>query len=127
MNHVLFPLDLSAAFDIVSHSALIFKLCTAGVTGRFLNILTKFLTNRMQRISVEGNFSDLLMVRSGIPQGSVLGPLLFILCTSDMWHNIESNVIAYADDTTLFAHIDHADSCALVVNQLNADLGTISD
>ena len=81
----------------------------------------------MQRVSVEGNFSDFLMVRSGVPQGSVLGPLLFILYTSDMWHNIESNMIAYADDTTLFAHIDHADSRALVANQLNADLGTISD
>ena len=81
----------------------------------------------MQRVSVEGNFSDFLMVRSGVPQGSVLGPLLFILYTSDMWHNIESNMIAYADDTTLFAHVDRADSRALVANQLNADLSTISD
>ena len=70
--------------------------------------------NRMQRLSVGGNFNDFLMIRSGVPQGSVLGPLLFILHTIDIWHNIESSIIAYADDTTLFAHIDHA-------NQLNAD------
>ena len=81
----------------------------------------------MQRVSVEGNFSDLLMFRSGVPQGSVLGPLLFILYTSDMWHNINSNMIAYVDDTTLFAHIDHAHSRALVANQLNTDLSLISD
>ena len=85
------------------------------------------MSNRLQRVSVEGNFSDFLMVRSGVPHGSVLGPLLFILFTSDMWHNIESNMIAYADDTTLFAHVDRADSRTLVANQLNGDLGTISD
>ena len=67
------------------------------------------------------------MVSSGVPPGSVLGPLLFILYTSDMWHNINSNMITYADDTTLFAHIDHAHSRALVVNQLNTDIGTITD
>ena len=75
----------------------------------------------MQMVSVEGNFSEILMVMSGVPQGCVLGPLLFILYTRDMWHNIKSNMIAYTDDTTLLAHIDHAHSRALVANQLNAD------
>ena len=126
----IWELDFSAAFDRDSNSPLIYKLCTAGVAGRFLKILTQFLTKRMQRVSVEGNFSDLdsvVMVRSGVPPGSVIGPLHFILYTSDMWHDIESSMITYADDTTLFAHIDHAHSRALDANQLNADLGTITD
>ena len=77
----IWELDFSAAFDRDSNSPLIYKLCTAGVAGRFLKILTQFLTKRMQRVSVEGNFSDLdsvVMVRSGVPPGSVLRPLLFI-------------------------------------------------
>ena len=81
----------------------------------------------MQRVSVEGNFSDFIMVKSGVSQGSVLGPLLFILYTSDMRHIMKYDMIAYADDTTLLTHIDHVHSRTLVANQLKTGLSLISD
>ena len=81
----------------------------------------------MPRASVEGSFSEFSLVRSGVPQCSVLGPLLFVLYASNMWYDIKSNMIASADDTTLFAHIDRVHSRALVLNQLNTDLNIISE
>ena len=69
-------LDFSAAFDRVNHKALIFKLRQLGVGGPFLSILTEFLSNRLQRIVVDGQFNDYRDVVLGVPQGSVLGPLL---------------------------------------------------
>ena len=74
-------LDFSAAFGHVNHKALIFKLRQLGVCGPFLSILTEFLSNRLQRVVVDGQFNDYRNVISGVPQGSVLGPLLFILYT----------------------------------------------
>ena len=71
--------DFSAAFDRVNHKALVFKLRQLGVGGPFLSILTEFLSNRLQRVVVDGQFNEYRNVILGTPQGSVLGPLLFIL------------------------------------------------
>ena len=98
-------LDFSAAFDRVNHKALIFKLRQLGVGGPFLSILTEFLSNRLQRVVVDGQFNDYRGVVSGVPQGSVLGPLLFILYTHDMWFGLENMLVSYADDATLLARI----------------------
>ena len=67
------------------------------------NIFKDFLSNRQQRVLVDGNFTQFKSVVSGVPQGSVLGPLLFILYTADMRNDLENNIISYADDTTLYA------------------------
>ena len=102
----LVSLDFSSAFDRVNHKALVYKLQLLGIGESVLNILSEFLTERRQRVSVDGSFSDFSPVISGVPQGSVLGPLLFIAFTADMWFDIESEMISYADDTTLSVGID---------------------
>ena len=74
---------------------------------------------------VDGIFSQFKPVVSGVPQGSVLGPLLFILYTADMWNDLENKIISYADDTTLYAEIASPSECTNVANSLNRDLAKI--
>ena len=120
-------LDFSAAFDRVNHSALIYKLKLIGIGGPFLNIITEFLTDRTQRVCIDGELSDVRNVISGVPQGSVLGPLLFIIYTSDMWSGLENKLIAYADDATLAACIESPNLKSHVADSLNIDLTRIND
>ena len=120
-------LDFSAAFDRVNHIALIYKLKQLGIGGPFLNIITEFLTDRTQRVCVDGELSDVRNVISGVPQGSVLGPLLFIIYTSDMWLGLENKLVAYADDATLAACIDSPNLRSHVADSLNRDLARIND
>ena len=120
-------LDFSAAFDRVNHKALIYKLQQLGIGGPFLNILKEFLTNRKQRVVVDGHEGDWRRVISGVPQGSVLGPLLFILFTQDMWIGLENQLIAYADDATLLAVIPSPAQRRMVSESLNRDLAKIND
>ena len=119
-------LDFSAAFDRVNHKAVIFKLRLLDVGGSFLSILTEFLSNRLQRAVVDGQFNDYRNVISGVPQGSVLGPLLFILYTHDMWFGLENMLVSYADDATLLAHIPSPNIRSDVTESLNRDLSRIS-
>ena len=77
--------DLSAAFDRVNHLGILYKLCSVGIGGSVLSILTQFLSNRSQQVMVDGSRSKLVNVVSGVPQGSVLGQLLFLLYTSELF------------------------------------------
>ena len=120
-------LDFSAAFDRVNHKALIFKLRQLGLGGAFLSILIEFLTDRKQRVVVDGHYSAWRNVISGVPQGSVLGPLLFILYTHDMWFGLENMLVAYADDATLLAVVPSSDKRSVISNSLNRDLAKISE
>ena len=119
-------LDFSAAFDRVNHKALIYKLRQLGIGGSFLKILTEFLTDRKQRVVVDGHYGEWRNVISGVPQGSVLGPLLFILFTQDMWVGLENQLVAYADDATLIAVVPSPDQRQLISESLNRDLARIS-
>ena len=121
----LISLDFSSAFDRVNHNALLSKIRSIGVGGCFLQILSQFLTNRKQRVSLDGCYSPFSPVVSGVPQGSVLGPLLFIIYTSDMWCGIESNIVAYADDTTIYATIPSPRDRLRVANVLSRDISNI--
>ena len=98
-------LDFAKAFDSVAHEHLI-KLQGIGINGELLHWIRSFLTHRLQRIVVNGTYSDWLSVRSGVPQGSVLGPLLFLLYIDD-FHNIvrHSKLKLYADDVALYREI----------------------
>ena len=76
-------IDFSAAFDRVNHQGILYRLCSVDIGWSVLSILTQFLSNRSQQVMVDGCRSKLVDVVSGVPQGSVLGPLLFLLYTSE--------------------------------------------
>ena len=96
-------IDFSAAFDRVNHQGILYKLCSLGIGGSVLSILTQFLSNTSHHVMVEGCRSKLVDVVSGVPQCSVLGPLMFLLYTSQLFSILESKLIGYADDSTLMA------------------------
>ena len=103
--HCLF-LDFAKAFDSVPHHRLLLKLQSLGVSGELLDWTKCFLTTRSQRVVVNGQFSKWLPVASGVPQGSILGPLLFILYIDDIRHVVEDSSIKYfADDLSLYFQV----------------------
>ena len=95
-------MDFQKAFDTVPHRRLISKLQSYGISGKLLNWLRDFLTNRQQRVRVNGHLSSVTSIESGIPQGSVLGPMLFVFYINDLPDNIMSEVMLFADDTKLY-------------------------
>ena len=99
-------LDISKAFDKVWHDGLIFKLKQNGISGSLLQLLENYLLNRKQRVVLNGSFSDYSVIESGVPQGSVLGPLLFLIYINDLESNINSNIKFFADDTMLFSKLN---------------------
>ena len=78
-------IDFSAAFDRVNHQGVLYKLSSVGIGGSVLSVLAQFLSNRSQYVLVDGCRSKLVNVVSGVPQGSVLGLLLFLLYTSELF------------------------------------------
>ena len=116
-------LDISSAFDKVWHKGLVAKLSQIGIDGNFLNLFISYLSNRKQCVIVDGAKSSLLDVKAGVPQGSRLGPLLFIIYINDIVNDIESEIMIFADDTTLLAS---GKDPAETVCQLNRDLQKIS-
>ena len=84
-------IDFSAAFDRVNHLDILYKLCSVGIGGSVLSILTKFLSNRSQQVMVDGCRSKLVNVVSGVQQGSVLGLLLFLLYTLELFSILEKS------------------------------------
>uniref|UniRef100_A0A8R1IFI3 Reverse transcriptase domain-containing protein n=1 Tax=Caenorhabditis japonica TaxID=281687 RepID=A0A8R1IFI3_CAEJA len=96
--------DFKKAFDTVSPKKLEIKLHSYGISGSLLCWLTSFLTGRNQVVCVNGSTSACSSVMSGVPQGSVLGPLLFLLYINDIGDNFKSNYLLYADDLKIFSH-----------------------
>ena len=98
-------LDISKAFDKVWHDGLIFKLEQNGISGNLLRLLLNYLDDRKQRVVINGSYSDYSNIESGVPQGSVLGPLLFLVYINYLERNIKSNIKFFADDTMLFSTV----------------------
>ena len=88
----------------------------------FDSILTQFLSDQSQHVMVEGCRSKLVNVVSGVPQGSVLGPILFLLYTSELFSNLENKLIGYANDTTFIAVVPSPGVRVAVAESLNRDL-----
>jgi hypothetical protein len=108
--------DLSRAFDSVSHPKLLLKLQTYGLTGKVLSWICNFLCDRKQCVVINGTFSDSVSVSSGVPQGSVLGPILFLLYMNDVTNCLQGacKVNLYADDAKFYLCRDNDDASDLV-------------
>ena len=117
-------LDISKAFDRVWHKGLIYKLHRCGIRGRLLLWFRDYLRDRMQRVVINGQFSDWGAIEAGVPQGSVLGPLLFLLFINDIVHVVNHcKIRLFADDTCLFIEVDDRIETARLIND---DLTSIS-
>ena len=95
-------LDFSKVFDKVNHLKLLYKLSCFDVKGNTLNWIQSFLIGRTQTVVLDGESSEEVKVISGVPQGSVLGPLLFLLYINDLPENIQSQVRLFVDDTAVY-------------------------
>ena len=115
--------DFEKAFDTVNHDLLLRKLkYKFDIDGRMLKFLCSYLYNRKQRVVLSNKFSSTLPVKSGVPQGCILGPLLFILFINDIYENIspETNISLYADDTKLWRQMKSHDDCIILQNDISS-------
>ena len=98
-------MDFSKAFDTVPHNRLLHKLTQYGITGNIHQWLSSFLTQRRQRVILGGESSSWVKVRSGVPQGTVVGPLLFLIYLNDLPQGISSSIRLFADDCVVYRNI----------------------
>ena len=127
ITHEMFPpldtcgvfLDIYNAFDKVWHEGLIFILQSYGITGSLLSSLKDFLSDRLQRVVINGQLSTWENILAGVPQGSILGQLLFLTFINDLPLNVEFIVKIFADGTSLSSLINNQKSCE---DKLNRDL-----
>ena len=105
-------LDFKKAFDSVAHSELLVKLWSFGITGNLWNWFRGYLSDRHQRVSLNQCLSDSLPVISGVPQGSILGPLLFIIFVNDLPSTVtSSHIYLFADDTKCLQSVRSSSDC----------------
>ncbi len=117
-------LDLSKAFDTLNHAILLDKLYNSGVRGTPLKLLESYLTNRKQSVYCNKKSSQLKVIHTGVPQGSILGPLLFLTYINDISNASEKfNYVLFADDTNLLLHDDNLNN---LHTALNTELEKIS-
>ena len=115
--------DISKAFDRVWHEGLLFTLRRNGISGRLLLLIESFFANRKQRTVLNGKVSKWGIITAGVPQGSILGPLLFLIYINDLTNGLKCNVKLFVDDTSIFTVV-HDPSTA--VDNMNHDLQLIS-
>lgn len=116
--------DISKAFDRVWHRGLLYKLSRIGCSDHVIKWFSSYLSNRRQCVILSGATSEWASVHAGVPQGSILGPLLFLIFINDIVKNINSCIRLFADDTSLYIIVENPQAAAV---SLNLDLNTISD
>ena len=124
INGVVF-VDLKKAFDTVDHAILITKLRRYGLNDLAIRFFRSYLENRSQSCLVNGHLSHKLPIKCGVPQGSILGPLLFLIFINDLPNCFNSGTVAmYADDTTVTFS---AENTASLEFQINKELGSLEN
>ena len=119
-------IDLQKAFDTIDHSILVRKLCNYGIDQTSLRWFRSYLSDRTQKCSVNGNLSNAASVSCGVPQGSNLGPLLFLIYVNDLPNCLSDSVASpnmFADDTNITVV---ADSLTELENKINFDLENLT-
>ncbi len=112
-------LDFKKAFDSIVHNILLHKLWSFGITDNLWEWLRAYLTKRVQCVSVNGTVSDFLPVVSGVPQGSILGPLLFLIFINDIpAFSKFSTLFLFADDVKCSKDISSMEDCSLFQSDL---------
>lgn len=109
--------DVSKAFDRVWHMGLLYKLRKYGIKGNLLNWFKSYLSDRQQRVGVNGFFSNWNTVKAGVPQGSILGPFLFLLFVNDIVDVVTNKIKLFADDTCLYCVVHDERSAAESLGQ----------
>ena len=101
-------LDISKPFDRIWHTGLLHKRKSYGISGQIFCLISSFLSNRRLRVVLDGKSSQEYPVNAGVPQGSTLGPTLFLLYINDLPDDVICDIAIYADDTTLYSRCDRA-------------------
>ena len=116
-------IDFSKTFDLVPHDRLVTKIAATRVDLKVVVLVKEYLLARSQKIRVDGQLSDEVRVNSGVAQGSVLGPLMFLAYVNDIWRNIDSNIRLFADDCIMYRKIiDSSD-----IDKLQSDLNRFGE
>ena len=119
-------IDYSKAFDTVDYKKLILKLIKLNFTRESIKVMLSYLTNRKQFVQVDDKSSETLNINFGVPQGSILGPVLFNLYVLDLPSKLNSTCLQYADDTTLYQHCK-VTGIQGTLNGLEVDLKQLSE
>ena len=110
--------DISRAFDRIWHAGLLHKLKSYGISDQIFGLISSFLSNRRLRVVLDGKSSQEYPVNAGVPQGSILGPTLFLLYINNLPDDVICNIAIYADDTTLYSQCDQASDLGSNLNWL---------
>ena len=119
-------LDLSKAFDSVPHERLLLKLNRYGIDGQLHLWFRNFLTKRKQRVLIRGTFSEWSPVMSGVPQGSILGPIMFLIYVNDIPNIITSTAKLFADDTKIYRQINNVQDSTVRSNHSRSMGGSLA-
>ena len=109
--------DISKAFDRVWHQGLLFKIRNFGIQGSLLSWIKSYLSNRKQKVIINGKESTVLEINAGVPQGSILGPLFFLIFINDIVVDIGCTIKLFADDTSIYIVIENPNLGAVILNE----------